>query len=635
MTQKRIIAILAVLVVIASHLALQFQFLDDYLVKNDEAFTLFVGQQTYGDLMHSIDDEPNPPGLFLALHVWIELFGLDSWAVHLFPVFFHILTAVVLFLFVRSVGSLESGLFASILYFCHFGLFLYSSEIRYVPLVNFLVVSSVYLSWKLFVYSGRLIKSIGLWVGLTLCFTGLVYIHYNTIYIPIVCGLFLLIFGSKTNKLGVLLVGGLSFLLFLPQFIHMLGHVPKDHSYWRDLSSLSELQYALMRYAGEVKWVVYLMIGLLPVLIYQIIQKNKIVLFLTLLFVLPISMCYLVGKVLPVFGINYLMYSSVVLIALESVVIHGISKISLRGIWSKIPVFISIALFVVMGTLTIYSFKPAVFKNEDFKSVASYLQLNRNNEKVFVQAGYKMIDLVYYYRADLFKDYKNYPTNAHEVGLWEFSESVFLNAAEDSAVYMVYAHEDVIDPQGRTDRLVQSTFTPCLNFGTEEQVEISYFRKEAECNEVKQPGSSITKNGLFLENEIQMGEMHAQKFQWNSSKKETFWSKNPFAPGAEFDLDTVFHPIGIRYKVHFKQEAENGGILVLAISSNHKEMYRTTKKLEVSSEFHWADISMLLQGYSHSQIKCYMWNPTNVPTEIDSIEIYLFTQQDQLIDNSL
>lgn len=159
----------------------------------DEAFSVIHAQQPSVALVVAgvAQTEAAPPGYYLLLHYWMQLFGNTVFMIRLLSVIFSMLAVVMLFLLVRLLLNTNTALLASLLMSVTMLQIEYAQEARLYTLFTFLSLVSTYffVRW----YKNR--DNHFLW---GYCFFMLLAIYINYMAIFLVLGYTFILFSQKT-----------------------------------------------------------------------------------------------------------------------------------------------------------------------------------------------------------------------------------------------------------------------------------------------------------------------------------------------------------------------------------------------------------------------------------------------------
>lgn len=186
--------------------------IDDLALWADEVITLkLIEQNTVSDWLYYQIHDASPPLSYLIMKFW-AIFSTSPSYLRTLPIVFSILTIIVLFFVIKTVGGFWNAIFASAIFTVHPFAVYYGREFRHPAISAF--ISVLVLSAFL-----RLIKKQGLLSFLLYFLTAslLLWTHYYAIFliIPQLCALFFILKGKRLQVLTLGLSIGLCFLPWL------------------------------------------------------------------------------------------------------------------------------------------------------------------------------------------------------------------------------------------------------------------------------------------------------------------------------------------------------------------------------------------------------------------------------------
>ena len=195
----------------------------------DEAYSVYLSQQSLGAIFEAMELEANPPGHFVLLFCWIKAFGIGPAAVRSLSVLFSGLTAFLLVRIGHRNGSLAAGIIASLLFTLSPMQFDFAQEARGFAMVSFLATLSIGFYLAVLRDQRR-----GALIGLALTNLMLLYTHYATFLIPLMQTLLLLASWKVFVKVWrqYVLFNGIALLAFLPLLLRMSAAKLEHTSKW-------------------------------------------------------------------------------------------------------------------------------------------------------------------------------------------------------------------------------------------------------------------------------------------------------------------------------------------------------------------------------------------------------------------
>jgi len=473
---------LTVLVVLL-HLHYKIPVLHKLELQGDEVFSVYWSQQPISNLLKTLNNEANPPLYFLFLHFWIKWFGIGVASVKSMSFLFSLGTATGIILIGKEIKSFFTAIFVSIYFLYSNVQFDFSHEIRAFPLVLFLCCISFWLFFR-FVKSP---KNNWILVFLILVNTALPFSHYNAALIPVI-QFVASFFYLKVDKLIVrkLFIGSIiSFLLFIPQLYIFLHVIPGD-GFWLKTAHWNDLKFVLISLVDNKTLTIsfVLLFLILPIFTINKIRNklfkevfSKCVFFVFWLwFALSILLNYGLAQFIPSFQLRYVLFAGFGLFFSIGYVVDML----------KIPFLIKwLGIYLLFYSYKMY-FTPIVHYKEPWKETAQFVNENKGEKPaIFVCAGYKIVDFLYYYDKVGFQSYSDlngYLTSKQLFPLIgeKILDHLFQNIKSDNLM-LILSHDHIVDPESKVQAYFDSHFQFCCEIGDDVGPRIRKYKRLGNC----------------------------------------------------------------------------------------------------------------------------------------------------------
>ncbi len=188
-------------------------------------------------LSEDLEDETNPPGYYIALHLWVRVFGSSEFAVRLLSLMAGVLALAFVYRVGQDIASPEVGLAAAVvLGTCAFYI-TYMHEARSYAIYSMLVALSLWAYHRLITMRN---PTVWLYALLVVGIAGLMYIHYLSSMFLVAAALYHLLLVPKNARwwrvTGAVLIAGLLFIPWLGFALRSFGHVSGNEA--RELFAL-------------------------------------------------------------------------------------------------------------------------------------------------------------------------------------------------------------------------------------------------------------------------------------------------------------------------------------------------------------------------------------------------------------
>lgn len=365
----------------------------------DEPFTLFVAQQSLGEIINVHKGDSNPFIHTMIMHFWFKIFGVHLWAGKLYSVLLSSISAGLLFkLFYKRFG-LIMPLMAALLFSLSGINFFHAQEMRVYPQLILLTILSIYFFTELFFNPNRKNATFLGVVNLLLLMS-----HYTIFFLPLI-ELGILVFYIKTHKKTIkyfIISQFIAALAFTPWFFYAaINNVPKPGRSWLQTPYLVHIPWFINRMATNamaiVNGILVLTITLLTIFRKKItFNEYRTFLFFVAIFWGTMAASFIVSKKVPIMSDRYLLFST---IGLFLSIGYGISILHLKKAYTIS--ICALVLFIAVASLTI---RPIP---ENWPTKMQWLKKQRiNNELIVIYPWWAYRSFAYYHDYEAFKDYK-------------------------------------------------------------------------------------------------------------------------------------------------------------------------------------------------------------------------------------
>ena len=362
----------------------------------DEAFSVYYGQQSPDVILGLMDREPNPPGYFLTLHYWIELFGIGPEATRSLSVVFSSLTSLLLVRIGNRNGSLFFGVLSALFFTCSSIQFDYAQEIRGFAMASFFMAVS--LSYFLTLMREQSPKAI---VGMMVANVILLHLHFATFLVPLLQTFILLGYWKIFVKVWkhYLIVGGLALCAFLPMLLTFTADKMGRTGGWLKAPAWNEIIPMFEKLYGG-SWVL-LVGGILLVFAFVQHLRHKSKCGLQPLWILLVGSVgtvlagWLVSQKVPFFVSKYLLFTSIAFFVFMAWAIHQLQLAA----WIKFSIA-TLCVSIMLLDADFVRVSPENWK----EAVATAKQLRVDDDTyIIVSPSYEFQPFTYYYDRDLFQ----------------------------------------------------------------------------------------------------------------------------------------------------------------------------------------------------------------------------------------
>jgi mannosyltransferase len=217
----------------------------------DEALTVDIARLPVHAIFGALRRDGAPPLFYLLLHFWMRLFGTSDVAVRALSGCFSVATLPLVWIAGRRLGGRAVGLATLVLVATSPFAVRYATETRMYALVMFLVAAGAVVLMRVLRHPGPVNL-----VLLALCTGALLYSHYWSLYLVATAVLWLgwrswrgvpAGRGPARRALAAVIVGGLTFIPWLPTFVFQARHTGTP---WAEPADFAAMVNAVTSFAG-------------------------------------------------------------------------------------------------------------------------------------------------------------------------------------------------------------------------------------------------------------------------------------------------------------------------------------------------------------------------------------------------
>ena len=608
------------LLAILAHVGVKLYFLNEYELQGDEACSVFLAQQSLTELFRTLNGEANPPLYYILLHFWIKLFGIAPLAVKLLNIIISFGTAAMIVAIGKRINNFGFTLFASLAFLFSNLHFEFSQEIRAFQLVLFCTVCSYYFFISYFETRNN-------WylIGVGLTILALPYTHYNAALVPIVQGFSSLFFIRSQWKLVwklwmVYLFAG---VCFLPQYFIFKEVIPSE-DFWLKLSNWDDFFYivkAASGYEGLFKYLfpTYLLLPFLVVLFRRIgLMSSKFLwkyfLYFWLLFILPLSLNFILAQFAPSFQLRYVIFTG---FGIYFSLGYFIFNLNIKSFWISLITVFFIAMFI-------YDFSPSKVDNEGWKDTAHLIRNMQKRERVgvVITASYKLKDFVYYYNRDNFADYTHFPSNCFGEGIFAMSDSTYSYELGDLSRFdkLVYIRSNA-QFEDESEAIIQyfdSRFHRCYDFGDPKHGHVIVYNiGDTPCFDWQEVSSMVelnnnNRNWNVKDFEDRISSRHKYEYDYRQEEYGAFDfnSDNLYSPGIVLPVRDIQM---ISVNMNYLSSTVPTTQLIISVELNGNSLKRI--EFPLGSQFRDGRGQLSIQAGlplsfpENSELKVYCYNP--------------------------
>lgn len=350
----------------------------------DEAFSVWIAQGSWAEVIQRTSSDFNPPLYYLLLNIWIQLFGKGEIALRGLSVLFFLLFLIAVYRFALLLFKSERIVITTTLLAALNPMLLYHAfELRMYSLLVLLSTLSMFFLWTKKWRWHVLVTVLGL------------YTQPYMLFVLAAQNFYLLL--TKQLK-RVVIQSGAVFLLFLPWIPTLLTQLRNSGHMWMypvDLNLfLSVLGNLFMGYEGtpgNLWWIMTLIslaILTVTVRLWRKKQKQSELLFLMSWIFFPVVAILIISLVKPVYVHRYLIYCTVGEIFLLSYFLTTIKNVRLQ----KKLIVTSLLLLTAANIWTVAFHRKTPIRN----TFAEIKTLLKPDDLVYVASPLIFYEALYY-----------------------------------------------------------------------------------------------------------------------------------------------------------------------------------------------------------------------------------------------
>jgi len=436
---RQTLIILALLII---NFVLKGIFLAANSLGGDEPFSVYFAQMDIASIIRLLSEGNNPPLFEIILHFWTKIFGISEFSVRFPSLIFSCITVYYLYKIGIKYFNERIALYSGIIFtFSNYHI-LFAHEARVYSLLGMLTAISIYLFIGIlhdFLNSSetdndkgstrRMTKKV---VILAFVNTLLIYSHYFGFFVIIVELLYLLIFNFpllvKYWK-QVLLCTGIILTFYFPFVLVVLNRLAESsHGTWvsppNGIQSIYNMLWSFSNAPVVTVFVISVLIISLSKSLFARKKESKDPYFSFIVFCFLFIFLFMFGISywLPMFLDRYLMPGAIAFILVLGICIDTLIKTPKYKY--IVPAIICI--------LFISTFKPDKSNKRNVReTVEKITNIRDSNTLVLICPSNFILDFVYYYNRDYFKDYNN--------------NDIYLNASNHLKKENIYAINNIDD----------------------------------------------------------------------------------------------------------------------------------------------------------------------------------------------
>jgi uncharacterized membrane protein len=506
MPPRRLLPLLCILLAFA----LRIHGLGSQSLWYDEAVTAQVVQQGLAELARWTADDIQPPLYYAITAGWVQMAGLNEWALRFPSVFFGVLLVPLAYALGRRLYGPRAGILAALLAALHPLWLYYSQEARMYTLLTALGMLAGYALLRVLAagYSpiGYPKTRLRWWAVLVVTASALLYTHYFAAFLLAAFGLYFLLMllahGNLDRRrlLGEGLAAALLVLLaYLPWLPNALRRFGEDASYWQGALKLDEAlrhiaisftsgETVLEQQAIPLAWIVAVLAALcLAALVWAGSGEQRLevrsqraaaagahygsrftlhasTLFVLLYLLVPIAGILLLSASNPKFNPRYLMLVSPALVLLlsgglalpfrSSLLLDRSARCAAINHFARLLSLLSLLALLVIFTFSIRNwFSDPAFTKDDWRGAVAYVKSQLEpNEAVILVSGHAY-PAWRYYAPDV------EPLRLPAIETLDVNQVLHLEPAADAlaaglagleGAWLVQWQDEVVDPTGVT-----------------------------------------------------------------------------------------------------------------------------------------------------------------------------------------
>lgn len=361
----------------------------------DEIYSVTLAKIPLFEIPFLTSKDFHPPFYYMALNIWMSIFGSTETASRSLSALFSVLTIPVIYFIAKNVFNKKTALIAALIFAVSRINIFYSQEARMYTLLALLASISYLMMIKILQSKD---KKPAYWVLYILANTAMTYTHNFAFLILLSQVLYILIFWfkSKSTKsakpIQFIISYGVLFLLYLPWLFVFIGQMKKvGHGFWLPAISRFSGGEAFVELSGSITIAIIFLILLAWLIFKQSSSKDNLDSIdnnqeikasvigsgiFWIWFILPIALPLFVSYFFsPIFNARYSLLTSPALILLVSA---GINKLTSK----KVSYTILIAIFV-LSIASLYE-DWTTNEKEDWRAAAKYIDKTVTNNDLII-----------------------------------------------------------------------------------------------------------------------------------------------------------------------------------------------------------------------------------------------------------
>ncbi len=404
---------LVLLVIVTLALVLRVTALNTREIQYDDAFSTFLSQRSFPEIVKGTAADTMPPLYYFLLHAWMEVFGSELAALRSLSILLSIISLLVIFDLSRRMLGVEAGLWAALLTAIAPVQIYHAQDIRMYALLE--LSQSVYL-WcfiGLSDISNNNQSKVGRWLGLILSGTASMYTH-NLAVFGLVLPNFYLLLRRRWKNLGRLIAAqAVILVLSLPWLLMVPGQIDKiQRAFWTPRPGLVEIIQAVTMSSAYLPlkgfWLgaaVVFSVQILVIILIETVRclrRSAEIQFMALVVLLLPGMLFAISYIMrPVFIPRGFLISALAYYSLAGWIIARRERRWIGGILAA-----SFVAAAAVSLPTLYTFNE--FPRSAFRETAAYLQsverpgalILHDNKLSYFPTHYYAPDLAHKFLAD-------------------------------------------------------------------------------------------------------------------------------------------------------------------------------------------------------------------------------------------
>ncbi|MDR3574764.1 MAG: glycosyltransferase family 39 protein [Anaerolineaceae bacterium] len=353
-------------------------FIGSRTIEYDDAFSIFLSQQTLSNIVHGTAADTMPPLYYFLLHYWMFL-GQQVWLLRSFSILLNLGSVFLLYWIVKDLVDWKAGLWAALLAAISPLQIYHAQDLRMYALLELGQLGYIWFFSQIWKNTKPVKKDWKNWLGLVFCGGLAMYSHNLAIFVLVVPNLYL-IFKRSWRLLFRLIAAQLVIgLLALPWLLYLPGQISKiQGAFWTPRPGFVEVLQAIIMFTAALplSGIVLIVAAVLSVEILFIVvmeaikdRENKEALgFLACYALLPPILIFIISYVMrPVFVPRGFLVSSMAY--------YGIAGIIISKNWPKGVGVLTVATFGLAAVISLPSqYLLNTFPRSPYQQAMSYLE---------------------------------------------------------------------------------------------------------------------------------------------------------------------------------------------------------------------------------------------------------------------